>query len=242
MTKSISGKIGLIIVIVLLIALITVFSIMLIKSESNMMETAEKNVNDINTLITNSLLFAVSEEITSVDPYIDMLKDIPELKEVRLIPSDAVTEDSEISMDPQEKEVFKSKQPVFKYEDFQNSSVIRGIRTIDAQESCLDCHEANIGDPLAMLSIRYSIDEAESTISTQRFNAILGIILTVSFSFLIIKFLIDKKVIGRLFDLIDNIKLLAKGNIKFDVNSDGEDEIAKASETQLICRIDFYNN
>ena len=113
MKISISPKIGLIIVVVLSAALIVVFGIMLVKSETSMMDTAENNVNDINTLIVNSVNFAVGEGITSVEPYIEMLKDVSDLKEVRLIPSNVVREDSEILMDDEEKLAFNSGKSKF---------------------------------------------------------------------------------------------------------------------------------
>jgi len=232
MKLSISGRIGLIIVSVLSAALIISFSIMLIRSESNMTHTAEQNVTDINSLLTNSINFAVGEGITDIGPLIESLKEIHDLKEIRLIPSNVIYEDSESRMDEDEQDVFQSGISKLINEQFQNSDVIRGIRTINAQEGCVECHdEAKIGDPLAVLSIRYSIDKAESTIVNQRVNAILAILLTILISFFLIKYLINKNVIKRLFEIINGINLLAKGDIDFQIIDNGNDEINQAGES-----------
>jgi methyl-accepting chemotaxis protein len=117
------------------------------------------------------------------------------------------------------------------FEEFQGQDVIRGIRTIDAIESCTDCHEVNVGEPMAVLSVRYSIENVNSAITTQRVSAVLGALFTILISFIIIKFILDRQVINRLMNLINGIKKLAKGDISEKADTGGNDELSEAGQS-----------
>jgi len=235
MKGSISRKISIVIISVLTISFFIVFTIMLISSESTMTEEAEKTVNDVNSLISNSVIFGMNEGATSVEPYFDMLKDIPELVETRLIPSNQIRDDdSENRLDTQEASVFKSGAAVFNQEVFQNQRVIRAIRTIDALESCTDCHDVAIGDPLAVLSTRYTIEPVRSAIASQRLFAFFGALLTILISFALIKFMLEKQVLGRLKLFVQKIVNLAKGDIRGEISCSGNDELSRAGDSIIM--------
>lgn len=235
MKGSISKKISIVIISVLIVSFFIVFSLMLIQSENTMSEEAENNVSDVNTLINNSVIFAMNEGATSVEPFFDMLNEIPELVETRLIPSNKIREDnSESRMDAEESRIFKSGEIVFTEDEFQNQKVIRAIRTINALESCTDCHDVEIGEPIAVLSIRYTIEPVRSAIVSQRLFAFFGALLTIIISFAAIKYMLDKQVLGRLKRFVEKIVNLAEGDIRGEIDCSGNDELSRAGESLTV--------
>ena len=229
---SISRKVGLIIASVLFLSLFTVFGIMLLRTERTMMDSAEETVKDFNTLISNSLIFAMNEGASSVEPYFEMLKQVPEIVEERLIPNNVIRGDnSEQNLDAVEAEVFKTQKPQMFFENFNEKPVLRGVRTIDAMPSCIECHDIAEGKPLAVLSTRYSMENVQAAIKSQRQSAIIGAILTILVSFFIIKFMIDRQVINRLLKLIAGIKRLALGKIDHEGGLTGNDELSEAGKS-----------
>lgn len=234
MRVTVSKQIGYIVAVVLIISLFILFWITLSQSEHTFRKAAEKNVEEVNTLIINSVVFGMNQGAETVAPFFNMIKKIPNIVESRFISSNKIRNDnSENKMDETEAGVFKSLQEQHYFETFNGSKVIRGVRPIIAQESCLDCHEVNVGEPLAVVSVRYSIENAEKAVSDQRYSALLGAVLTILFSVFLIKYIIDRKVMNRLLQFIENIRSLARGSINSEFSYGGNDEITDAGESLL---------
>jgi methyl-accepting chemotaxis protein len=175
--------------------------------------------------MSESITFAMSEGSTDVSPFIERASKIENIAELRIIPSDLITEGSEKEMDHEEKKVNKNGNPIYLNEDYNKTQVFRLIEPIKADETCVDCHEANEGDVLATMSIRYSMTETFSNITVQRYTAGILILLSTVIVIFIIMYVIKTKILSDLFKSIDFIKNLSLGDVSETLEINRTDEI-----------------
>jgi len=231
MKGSLSRKISILVAVVLCLTLGISFGILVMNMSDWGMETAYTNIDEVNSLITKSLTFSMNEGATDVNPYFDMLKEIENLSDLKLMPNNNILDGSEEKFDEVEKEVFNTKQSQSFLEDFNDGTVIRTVNPVLAEESCLECHDGNKGDVLAVLSIRYSLENTLASIRSQQVLAIIMIVLTLVITFFIIKWLIDKNIIKSLLKLIKAILHLSRGDISNEIEIVGQYEIREAYES-----------
>ena len=241
MNRSISKKIGFFIVFVLCITLGVTFSILFWQTEQNTYHSARESVEEVNELIAKSLVFAMNEGAESIGPFVASLDNVPNLKQIHLIPTPLVRENTGQKMDAVESGVLASGDPVYLSETYGGEPVIRAVRTIHAEESCLDCHEGKKGDALAIVSVRYSMADTEAAASSQRNWAIAMGLITVFLSFLFLKILTDRMVIKGLISLKESINEFALGNLQVSIPVTGSDELGQAGSSLRILQDNLRN-
>ncbi len=225
---SISRKIGMIVAGSLVVVLGLSLLLLLNRSTKRIVLDAEENVRELKDILVNSTVFSMGEGITSIDPFIKMLKENPKIREIRLIPANSIRENSQNQMDANESEVFQSAEPHFFSEDYLNEPVIRTVDPIIANESCLQCHEGNAGDPLAVLSIRYSTKEIQASIHSQQWLAFILGLFTILLASGFIIFLVDRQIIREVKKLIHYIRNISTGSISNEIRTTRKDELGEA--------------
>lgn len=138
--------------------------ILLYLTESAATENKKLELKEFSTIMAESITFAMSEGSTDVTPFIERASKIENIAELRIVPSDIISEGSEREMDKEESKVVKSGEPIYLTEDYNEIPVFRLVEPIKAEESCTSCHEGNEGDILATMSIRYSMADTYSNI------------------------------------------------------------------------------
>ncbi|MEJ2635083.1 MAG: methyl-accepting chemotaxis protein [Calditrichia bacterium] len=231
---SISRKIGMIVAGSLVVVLGLSLLLLLNRSTKRIVLDAEENVRELKNILVNSTVFSMGEGITSIDPFIKMLKENPKIREIRLIPANSIRENSQNQMDADESEVFQSAEPHFFSEDYLNEPVIRTVDPIIANESCLQCHEGNTGDPLAVLSIRYSTKEIQASIHSQQWLAFILGLFTILLASGFIIFLVDRQIIREVKKLIHYIRNISTGSISNEIRTTRKDELGEAFKAMQI--------
>jgi methyl-accepting chemotaxis protein len=236
MNKSISNKIGVTIASVLFVTISIMLVILLLKEENQKMNATKSNVKEISELMTKSISFAMAEGTTDVEPMIDEANKSENISELRIIPTDIIDEGSSDNLDELEKNVESSKETKFVNEEFNGVHVFRSVVPLLANETCLDCHDSEIGDPLAIISIRYSTENTFAEINSQRWFAIIMGIIVILIAIGVAVYVIKNKLLKDLFITVAAIEKLGKGEICDKIEIKRADEIGQLVSTVNILR------
>lgn len=229
--KSVTKRTGFYLSFALTIILGIALTFLLLFIESKIMNNKKTGLEELSTTMAASISFAMSEGSSDVSPYVEKVSKQENLVEVRILASNYIYEDNESKMDEQEKLVNKIGEPVYISEEFNDINVFRSVIPIKADETCIECHDGNVDDVMATMSIRYSMEETYSNIGTQRIIGIITILATLFAITLLIPVLLKKIVLNDLFSSIDFIKNLSKGNVKQNIEISREDEIGELTES-----------
>ncbi|MBN2425668.1 MAG: response regulator [Calditrichaceae bacterium] len=231
MKNSISTSLGLILVSCLLLVLGSGLLVLITRSSDREIENAEEHVREIKDILLKSIEFSMGEGVTSAEPFARMLSDMPNIREIRLIPTAIIDPERQKEIDEIEQIVLRSGISRFMKEEFMSENVIRAIEPLLTTQSCIECHEARIGDPLAVISIRYSMDETESSIQSQKILGLLIVIISIGLTFTIMMVLINRKIMQDIKRIILYLKNFSVGNIKQPVTTNRKDELGDAMKS-----------
>ena len=231
MDKSVSRKISFLVIGGVVSFLTIGLVIFLFYSENLKYETSNNSVHELNQSMEEALTFAMAEGITDVQPFIERMKAVQNIKELRILPTNAIDAESAARMDDKEKEVVKSKREFSVEEDFNGMPVLRNIRPILAEENCTSCHEGKKGDVFAVMSTRYSLESTQSAIISERISGAVVILFLVAFIGFFLIYLIKKNILNDLFKLIKNINELSLGNLNTKVTCRRKDEFGKLADS-----------
>ena len=172
----------------------------------------------------------MGEGVTDIEPYLEDLRDLPNIREIRVIPSNLIAENSEQMMDEVERSVFMQGSRVSISETFGDQPVIRFVSPILATESCIQCHDGQIGDTMAIISSRATIQHTMDSIASHRIYASLTVLATLIGTFLLIMYLIKRNVIGRLKACVGYLGQISVGILNQDIPDGKADELGRAMD------------
>ena len=225
--KSISKSISMSVAIGITSLLSIGLFVFLIFSEKSKLTAANDNIHELNKSVKEVIYFSMAQGVTDVSPFIDRMKSIKRIKEIRIIPTEVISSDKAKGMDKEEKTVSKSKEEVNGEEEFQNLSVLRSISPIVADASCISCHAGKEGDVFAVMSIRYSMEETHSAIVSERILGALIILFLIVFISVLIVYLIKKNILNDLFNFNSAIKDFSNGNLNAEITCIRNDEFGE---------------
>ncbi len=227
MNTSVSKRVGLTVASILSVTLILSLVFLLSQEEHQRKAKTKENVQEISSMMIRSIKFSMGEGISDVKPLIENLKDQPNISDVRIIPVDKIEANSEASMDQEEKSVLASKKPVSLTEQFKDSDVLRSVEPILASEKCGSCHESSPGDPMAVVSIRYSLNNMKADIASQRITATILVVMVILIAYFFVMFFLKKQIITDLISSAESIKRLSTGDITEEIKVKRSDELGK---------------
>jgi methyl-accepting chemotaxis protein len=230
MKLSIAKKIGLAVASVLVATLGAMLIVLLTRSENLEMRKDEENIHNINDLLIKSLTFSMAEGVTDIKPFIEKTRDLGNVSDLRVIPSNRIRENSESQLDDSESQVLRSRQQLSFSETFNGEPVVRVISPILGDAGCAQCHESEIGEPLAIVSVRGSMAETMASIRSQRWFAFLMSVGAIVVTFLLIMFMIDRQILQILRKLIACIKGFSRGDVTHPIEVHRSDEIGQAAD------------
>lgn len=224
MHRSISKKVVAIVAISLFVTLTIMLVVLVLNQKNSKLEAAGQENHNLSQVIINSISFAMAQGATDVEPYIEKLKTTNNLAELRITPTDKVSAGSQSKMDKEELAVLDSRKPINSSETFKDISVLRTIEPILSDETCNSCHSSSTGEPLAIVSVRYSLEETYADLASQRLIAIILTVLSVSITLIISYFFIKKYVGLPLSKLTFAATKMSEGdyNVKVEVTSEDE--------------------
>lgn len=225
---SLSRTIGLIVVGVLLVTLTGMLGTLLVRSEHAAKAAGVKDAEALASVVHATLVFSMAEGVTDVAPLVKGLEG-GDVAELRVTPTNVIAAGSEAGLDDRERQVLASGETQRISERFDGIPVVRVIRPLLADASCVDCHEARVGQPLAVVSVRKSLVDTQARIASQRWlAAILGII-CVGLAFAALMVLIRRNVVLPLQESVQQISRLADGDLTAEIKDHRRDEFGNLS-------------
>jgi methyl-accepting chemotaxis protein len=126
-----------------------------------------------------------------------------------------------------ERSVLESRQTFFASGDFNGEPVIRSVETIVADQGCIQCHTSKVGDPLAVVSLRYSMNEFEAGVRSERWLVVALAIPAIALVFFMVMYFIKRQIVRDLKAAVVHLKNLALGNVSQSIEVRREDEIGQ---------------
>lgn len=192
---SISQRMNYMLGIVLLLSILSMFFILLQKEETLKVEKTRDSVHELSETLRESIMFAMAGGVTDISPFILQMKKNQNIRELRVIPTNLIRPDSELKFDTKEKEVLSTRKPEFTNEVFKGEDVVSSIELLPSNETCTSCHVSQTGDPLAVVSIRYTMASTNATIASQRLEALIMGIAVLLFVFFVVRHFLNKYIL-----------------------------------------------
>lgn len=230
-SKSVSKKISLSVAAGLVAVLGLVLIFIVYYSQESKLESAKEIAHEINETMKHSILFSMGEGVTNVEPFVERVKKLDNVTEVRIIPTKIINESKAEGMNPLEKEVVKTKADYFAESDFNDIPVFHSIAPLVADESCVSCHEGKAGDVFATLSVKYSLVNTNAAILREKIGSLILVAGLALFVWFMIVYLVKKNVLIDLFRYMDNIKKLALGDVSGEIVVNRQDEFGQLGDS-----------
>lgn len=248
MKNSISSKIGLTVVATLIFMLSIMLFILLANEENSKMENTYKSVKETNDLLVASIVYSMGEGATDLSPFIKSVSKSESLVELKITPTKIIDEDAEQYLDDVEKKSLKTLKANYFQEEFNDIPVFRSIEIIRADNTCIDCHDASLGDALVVISSRYSMVDTYNSISSQRWWAAGMAVLAVAGMFIIIMYFVKKNIVIPIQKLNKGAEEVTAGKLDVFIQNDSEDEIGSLAHSfnemveKIAAQIGYLNN
>jgi len=227
MKKSISKKVAKIVLLSLIVTLNAMVFILISREGNSRIEVAKQEARNLSQVMIRSLSYSMYQAIIKVDPYIVKMKDIYNLSDLRITSSNKIRYEAENKMDKNELSVLKSRQSLYYEEKFNDQTVFRTVEPLLADETCNPCHGSKTGEPLAVVSVRYSLEKMKSDLAAQRLTAIILSIMTIIITYYVAMFFIKRRIVKDLDKSIEDIYKLSEGELCDIQIQERDDEIGK---------------
>ena len=164
-------------------------------------------------------------------PFVENLEKFEKIKDVRIIPTHLINGNKNALFDQHEKEVFNSKKEAIFYEDFEDEEVLRSIKLIKADESCIECHDVEKEDILAVVSIKQSLESTRSELASQKIDAIWIGGIAALLTFMMVYFFVNRR-LGIPIKKISTItREFSEGNYKKRIECTSKDELGQLAKS-----------
>ena len=234
MKISLSAKISLAALVAVGVAMTLSFTILLSRQKSEEQQNTTHEAKVFADLVTESLVFSMSEGISDFHPFQQGAQTVGNTRELRVMSTNHLRDAAETEMDGFEKMVLDSLTDLVRSESFNGEDVLRIGRPILARESCTNCHDVNVGDPLVIVSLRTSIEASEAAIRSQFIWAAVLAVATILLTVFLLAWIVNRSVVRQIRTCVLFSKDIAVGNLSgsLDIHSNDETgELADAFRT-----------
>jgi methyl-accepting chemotaxis protein len=228
---SISKKISLTVFTILCFTLSIYLVIFFVNNDAKTYQRVEEENNQLSSLLTQSVVMAMAAGADDTTPFVENLEKFEKIKDVRIIPTHLINVNKNTLFDQHEKEVYNSKKEAIFYEDFEDEEVLRSIKLIKADQSCIECHDVEKEDILAVVSIRQSLESTKSELASQKFDAIWIGGLAALLTFAMVYFFVNRRLGIPIKKLSTITREISEGNYKKRIDYTSKDELGQLAKS-----------
>ncbi|MBI1932761.1 MAG: HAMP domain-containing protein [Ignavibacteriales bacterium] len=211
------------------------------KNDANVKSRIEEDNDQLSTLLTESIKLAMAAGADNTKPFVESLEKFEKIKEVRITPTNLISENSETNLDEIEKSALNGLKEANYYEDFNDSKILRSIKFLTADKSCVDCHDVKENDVLAIISIRHSLDETYKEMASQKIDTAWIGLLAAIITFTLVTLYLNKYLGKPILNLTHAVKNFADGKFDEPLNCSSKDEfgILANSFNEMVDKIEM---
>jgi methyl-accepting chemotaxis protein len=225
MQWTIAKKVGFLISGVLSVTLIVTFLVLLNSMEKQSQDYTQIYLDDLEKTLMHSLTFAMSQGLTDVTPFVQKVKQIDNLRDLTILPINRIKAKSEERMDAIEREVLRLEKGKNYREIFKDEPVMRSVQPVIEDASCVSCHAGSIGEPIAVVSLRFSIASIESYQKKMALWTITLAFISICLTIFLVSFSLRKLVSHPLSSLLKQSEIVAKGDLTVAITQSSNDEV-----------------
>ena len=192
---SIAGRTGLLVGVSLTFTLSAMLIILQARQESTTWSANEQHMLQTKGLLVKSITVAMSSGMSDVGDFQKSAASLNGMRELHILPTNFIRPNNESVMDREELASVKSKVVWFERQKFNGELVMRMTEPVSAEERCTSCHQVAVGDPLTVVSMRISIEDANQAIMTSRWLALGMALPTVLATLLAVLFFFGRAVV-----------------------------------------------
>jgi PAS domain S-box-containing protein len=221
---SIAKKLSAVVMGVMIVTLSVILFATQTNHERRLAEREKNSIAQLYGVISRSLVFSMSQGATDVSSFIGAIRTMPNVRDLRVMPTDLVREGASSKMDETERSVLAGKNEFYGDERFNGEDVVRSVSAIRADASCLQCHKGNAGDALATVSVRYSFAENHAALASERRMTIAGAAAAIIVTLVIIMLLIGA-ITRPIRTLQAASEKIAQGDLNVHIDAASNDEV-----------------
>jgi methyl-accepting chemotaxis protein len=230
MKLKLSGKIALAAFGTLLVTMSLSMFILLARQESTENHAAEEQAKVFSDLVIRSLEFSMAEGISEFRPFQESATQVGETRELRITATDHLVEGGTGQLDAFERRAYDQLTTVLERGEFEDEPVIRIARPILATETCLYCHDGEVGDPFVIVSMRSSIQSIKDDLAQQRLYAILLVVITIALTIIILAYLVRTRIVAVIQRCVEFSERIAKGDLSQELDVHSSDETGQLAD------------
>ncbi len=230
MRVSLSKKIGFTALAVLCTTMAIMMLALLNQEEKRELAVAESQSRELNESTVSALRFVMQAGLDDFSPLLTNLEATGSIREVRLTPTEVIKEGARAEMDESELAVVAGGEETTHFEDFAGEPTIRLINPIKATESCIECHDAALGETLAIISFRSSIADAYASLASKRMLITLLCLGTLIATIIILYYAVEIKIVSVIKRCVALSKKMATGDLSRDIVVQSHDETGDLAE------------
>ena len=118
MFSSLTKKISIIVLGILTVTLTSMIIVLQVIEQNRSQEEAEKHGHNLSELIMSNIVYSMGEGLDDVSPIVDNASQLENIRDIRVIPTDLIYNNSEDRMDEREKSVVNTLQSLHDFEEF----------------------------------------------------------------------------------------------------------------------------
>ncbi len=224
-------KLSLTILVATSVALAVMFALVNNINKKATLATYQDQITLNADILKRSIEFSMSQGAQDISPLIKEIEKFQNIKELRMTPTNIISEGSDKKLDTSELNCLTDKKPKYSQEFFNSFPVMRVITPVLATKSCIECHSANEGDVLAIVSIRSSmVAAADSNRAFLKLSVISSLIFIVGVTVLI-GLILQGQIVRPIVSLAGAAGKISEGDLKVDVDFRSKDEIGQLADS-----------
>jgi methyl-accepting chemotaxis protein len=231
MQWTIAKKVGVLICGVLSFTLIVTFVVLFNSMDTQIQDYTQLSLDDLDKTIMRSLTFAMGQGLTDVSPFVQKVKQMENLRDLSIFPKNRIKANSEEKMDAIEREVLRTNTGKVFREIFHDEPVMRSIQPVTGDASCVSCHAGYVGEPLAVVTLRFSLASIESSQRKMALWTISLAVISICMTIFLVSFSLRKLVTHPLSSLLRQSEIVADGDLTVTYHQSSNDEVGSLSNS-----------
>jgi len=228
---SLSRKIALMAAAAMAITMSVCLALVLKSQHHAGVRAAHTQAQELTDMTTAALTFTMAQGATDVSPFLKELSGSGNVADAHLIAADCIRQGDQAKMDAVELAVLQSGRPSNMLGKFGGQEALRLVTPILRDATCVGCHDGHEGDPVAVVSIQYSLAETHAGIAQQRWTAIALFAIIALVTCGLVHLFLERRVGRSIRRCVEIARGLSRGEVNQSLDFHSDDELGDLADS-----------